>query len=266
MKRFFSFFSDLWNSRYLVWQLTKRDVTQRYQNNKLGMIWSIIDPLSYMVILYVIFGVGLRGNQAIDMPYICYLISGLSVVNFFNSTMSTGAYSIKSHAYLLKKVNIRLSILPVSTVLSGFIYHLIFLLAVFIVFFFHNVYPNWYWIQLLYYMFAMFMLLLGVTWFFAGLGVFFPDLQSVITVISRILFYSTPVFWTADNMPDFFAPLIRYNPLFYIAQGYRDSFYYSVPFWSYPGLTLYFWLVVFIVIVTGVLIFRRLRPHFADVI
>lgn len=100
----------------------------------------------------------------------------------------------------------------------------------------------------------------------ASLNVFVKDTGQIVTVLMQIGFWATPVFWDIEIMPENLQFLFRSNPMFYIVQGYRDSFLYSVPFWHHWELTLYFWGVTALVAVTGALVFQRLKPHFADVV
>lgn len=266
MKRFFSFFTDTWHSRYLLWQLTKRDVTQQYKKSKLGMFWSLAEPLAFMGILYLVFGIGLRGGRSMDFPFLCYLVSGMAVVQFFTGTMNQGTNAVRSHSYLLKKINFRLSILPISTVLTGIINHLIFMVAAFVIFLTYKIYPNWFWFQVLYYMFALSVFLLGISWFTSSVGVFMPDLQHIVSIFGRMIFYLTPVFWSFDMVGPRLQYWLKFNPLFYIAMGYRESIYYGIPFWNHPLQTAYFWGWVLFMIIVGVFTFRKLRPQFADYI
>ena len=108
------------------------------------------------------------------------------------------------------------------------------------------------------------MLLLGITWFTSAIGVFFPDIQSIVSVLGQILFYYTPVLFDYNSMPNFIKPYIEKNPLYYIVQGYRDSIYYKIPFWEYPKLTLYFWIWVLVFMIIGTFTFKRLKNQFAD--
>jgi lipopolysaccharide transport system permease protein/teichoic acid transport system permease protein len=79
-------------------------------------------------------------------------------------------------------------------------------------------------------------------------------------------FWATPIFWDINMMPPNIQIILKLNPMFYVVQGYRDSFIYFCPFWSYPYLTLYFWTVTIILFVVGALIFQKLKPQFADVL
>jgi lipopolysaccharide transport system permease protein/teichoic acid transport system permease protein len=67
-------------------------------------------------------------------------------------------------------------------------------------------------------------------------------------------------------MPPGLQVIFKGNPMFYIVQGYRESFIYFTPFWSHPFQTLYFWGISIALFATGALIFRKLKPQFPDVL
>jgi lipopolysaccharide transport system permease protein/teichoic acid transport system permease protein len=228
------------------------------------MFWSLAEPLAFMCVLYIVFGIGLRGGRNMDIPFICYLVTGLAVTNSFTQTMSKGTVAVRSHSYLLSKVNIRLSLLPIVTVLTGIVEHAIFLIAVLVILFAHRIFPNIYWIQLLYYLFALSAFLLGICLFVSSVGVFFTDLQNIVGVVGRIVFYFSPVFWDYNLIPESLRFWVRLNPLFYVVMGYRESFFYRIPFWNDSGLMIYFWIWTLGMLLLGIYVFRKLRPQFAD--
>jgi ABC-type polysaccharide/polyol phosphate export permease len=82
----------------------------------------------------------------------------------------------------------------------------------------------------------------------------------------RVLFFFTPIFWSAESIPAQFRVFFRVNPLYYIVNGYRDSLLYQEPLWKQPMDTLYFWLLVLFFLGLGVFVFKRLRPLFADIV
>lgn len=266
MKGVVEFIRHVIKNKYLVFQLTKRGVTLQYKRTRFGMFWSLAEPLAFMAVLYVVFGIGLRGGRSMDIPFICYLVTGLAVIQYFTQTMTRGTAAISSHAFLLNKVNVRLSILPVVTVLAGIIDHLIFLVPVCILLFVNQIFPNWYWFQLIYYIAALSLFLLGATLFTSAVGVFFGDLQNVVSVLSRVVFYFSPVFWDVNIIPESLRFWVRLNPLFYIVMGYRESLFYNLPFWHDVSLMIYFWCWTVSMLVLGMFVFRKLRPQFADFI
>jgi ABC-type polysaccharide/polyol phosphate export permease len=144
--------------------------------------------------------------------------------------------------------------------------HFIILGIVLVILVLSGFYPSWYWFQILYYLFAQTMLVIGVSWFTASILPFFPDITHIISITMRVLFFTTPIFWSFDTMSPLFAKILSLNPLVYTVSGYRDSLVYHIPFWHHLNQTLYFWGVVIFFGVLGVSVFKRLRPHFADVI
>jgi lipopolysaccharide transport system permease protein/teichoic acid transport system permease protein len=92
------------------------------------------------------------------------------------------------------------------------------------------------------------------------------DIGQVIRVINRIGFWFTPIFWQIDIFPTKFHFFIKLNPVYYLVTGYRDSLFYKIWFWESPKLTLYFWGLTLAIFAFGAIVFRRLRPHFADVL
>ncbi|MNN31636.1 Teichoic acid translocation permease protein TagG [compost metagenome] len=112
----------------------------------------------------------------------------------------------------------------------------------------------------------MFILLLGLSWITSALVVFLKDVGQVISMILQFGFWLTPIFYSYQALPEKYAFLLKLNPMYYITEGYRGIFIYKFWFWERPDLTLYYWIVSLSVLVIGYLLFKRLRPHFADVL
>ena len=60
--------------------------------------------------------------------------------------------------------------------------------------------------------------------------------------------------------------MFKLNPLFYIVQGYRDSFLNGPWFWQYDTMSLYFWVFTLLLLIIGSKVYNRLSPHFSDVL
>lgn len=266
MKRVSEFLIHLKENRYLVFQMTKRDVTMQYKRSRLGMLWSLAEPLAFMGVLFLVFGLGLRGGAHMDIPFLGYLVTGLAAMNFFTEVFGKGTGAVKGHAYLLTKVSIQPSVLSVVMVLTGLVHHLLFLAAALAILLGCGVWPRLSWIQVLYYMFSLSVFLFGLTLFTSSVGVFFNDLASIISVISRMLFYFTPIFWDIKNFSPRMQEILKLNPIFYIVQGYRDSFFYGTPFWEHYKQTAYFWAWTAGMLALGAFAYRKLRPQFADML
>jgi len=271
--KIFSLFSDgiefvrhLIKNKYLIYELTKRDFQQKYQANLMGLAWSILDPLAMMLIFWLIFGLGFKGGRNMEVPFVTYLITGLAAYMFFQGTLSQATNSIKSYSFLLNKVDFRVSILPLVKIFSESVLHIIVIGVAIVILIVNGIYPDWYWLQVIYFAFATMMLLLGLSWFSSSVNLFFPDISNIINIFLRFFFYLTPIFWTPDIMPKKYLIILKLNPMYYIVCGYRDSLLFGRPFWAEWELTIYFWAVTFVCLLLGVTVFSKLKPHFADVV
>ena len=259
------FLKQIYLNRLIIWELTKRDFRIKYINNLFGLSWAILEPLAMMVILWFIFTF-VRTGKSTDVPFAIFLLTGLVAYDFFNKTLNSATRSIKSFGFLINKVNFRAAVIPLVKIASEVLIHLIILVIVMIIILLNHVPVSIYWLQVLYYLLAMCALLTGITWFTSSISLFFPDINYIITIIMRVLFFFTPIFWDIKGIPEKFLLFFRLNPLYYIVNGYRESFLHKVPFWEHYQGTLYFWGFTAFFFILGVVVFKRLRPHFADAI
>lgn len=260
------FLRDLLEKKYLIYQLVKRDLVSKYVDSYLGLSWAILEPVATTIILSLIFTLGFKAGSVQDVPFFLYMFSGMVAFNFFSSGLGEGTNVIRNYSFLVKKVDFRLSVLPVMKNISSSFFHLIMVGLLVIVLIAYGYYPTLYWLQFLYYFFAMNVLVLGLSWLTSSVSVFVPDVSRLIAIGLQFLFYLSPVFWSSKQVPEKWLYFFKLNPLYYIVQGYRDSFIYGVGFWNHPGETLYFWGVAVFFILFGTSVFKKLRPQFADVI
>jgi teichoic acid transport system permease protein len=262
----FYFIQHIYDNRYLLFQLTKRNFTQRYVENILGLAWAIINPLAMMVILWIVFGIGFRARMNMGIPYSAYLITGLIAYIFFQGALSSATNSLKAYSFLIKNVNLRISIIPLVTILSELVMHIIILCLACVILLFAGITPSFYWFQILYYLLAANLLLLGMSWLTASINLLLPDTKNIIDIILSFLFYLTPIFWTPDYFSTKTNMILKINPLYYIITGYRDSLLFRQPFWIEWQYGIYFWGVTLFTLLMGIAIFLLLKPHFADVV
>lgn len=261
-----SFFREIFDKKYMIYELSKDDFNKQYLGSFLGIFWAFFDPLAFMAILWFVFSVGLRVGRTENVPFVAYLFTGLIAYNFFQNAVGASPGIIRSYAFVVNKVNFRSSILPIVKAISALAVHLVFVIIVMGVLVASHVPPSRFWFQIIYYLFAMVFLILGFSWLLSALGVFVKDIGNVVSIILRFGFWLTPIFWPISMIPDKYLIFLKLNPVFYLVQGYRESFIYGVWFWEHPLYTLYFWIFSFVIFVLGVFVFRRLRPHFADVL
>lgn len=267
MRLIIDFIRDLYANRFVIFQLTRRDLQNRYIGSVFGFFWHITQPLVMLGILWFvltqIFKVGVDSN---NVPFIAWLITGTVAWNLFLEALPNSVNVFQEFSYLVKKLNFKIAILPLIKINSALFTHGVFLVITIIILISSGVPISLYWFQSLYYLFSLVIFLLSLSWLLSAINVFVRDTAYFITVLLQFLYWLTPVMWRIETLPDKYHLLFKLNPLFYVINGYRDSFINQVPFWNHPALTVYYWFVMLIMLVIGVSIFRRLRLHFADVL
>ncbi len=247
--------------------MAKEDFHKQYTGSFLGIVWAFIQPLMFVMTLWFVFAIGLRQSRGEEpVPFVIWLMTGMFFWFFFSEILQTGAGVIREKSYLVKNVRFQVSMLPVIKIISALMVHLVFvlLLAVLLILYGHP--PDLQWLQTVYYLFAAIILSLGISWITSSLNVFVKDIHHLTQILMRIGFWFTPIFWKADHLPGALKTIVKLNPAFYLVQGYRDSLIYQTWFWEKPVLTVYFWSLTFLVFFAGAVIFKRLSPHFADVL
>ncbi len=265
-RKLYSSLKSIFTKKHIIFEMAKDDFVKQYFGSYLGSIWAIIHPAIYVITIWIIFSLGIRKGNDAEHPFILYLVSGFIVWSFFSSALASVSKSISTYKYLVKSMIFKVSVLPIVKILSSLFLHFIFL-GIFIVLYFSNGYfPDIYVIQFPYYLSATIILLAGLGWACSALNLFVNDVSQFISVIVRIGFWFTPIFWRIDDFPVGMQSVLKLNPVFYLIQGYRDCFLYNVWFWERPFLTIYFWAVTLIILFSGVAIFKKLSPHFGDVV
>jgi lipopolysaccharide transport system permease protein/teichoic acid transport system permease protein len=184
----------------------------------------------------------------------------------FADIVNGSASVVVSNSHLIKKTLFHSQILPVIKLVSCLITHSVFLLVLIGLIVFQKMPFSFYYLQFFYYLFCMSVLALGLGWALSALNPFLRDIGQIVGVVLQMGFWATPIFWDLNMMPAKLQVIFKLNPMFYIVQGYRESFIYFHPFWIHPLQTVYFWTVTIAIFIAGALIFKKLKPQFADVL
>lgn len=264
LRNVFCFLRDIFDSRVMLFALAKNDLKSKYADSFLGILWAFIQPLITILVLWAVFQMGFRAAPVSDVPFILWYIPAFLVWNFFTEALLATTYCLSEYSYLVRKVNFRVSIIPVVKIISSFYVHIGFILFIAIMYLIYRIQPSIYWIQVFYYLFCTIMLLLGLGWLCAAISPFVKDVTSIVNVFVQIGFWATPIFWSPDNMEPAFRTVLKLNPMYYICEGYRDCFIYHQWFWQRGRIGIYFWVVTVGIFILGTITFKRLRPYFAD--
>ncbi len=252
--------------RKSFFELSGNDFRAKYANSLLGAVWAFAIPLVTILVLWFVFEVGLRAAPVNDVPFMLFYIPAFVAWNFFSDAFSSACGCLREYSYVVKKMKFHVELLPVMKILSSFYVHVFFLAFSIVVFFVYGKTPDLYNLQVIYYLFCLLALLLGLSFLFSSLAVFSGDIANIVSVVLQVGFWATPIIWSVDTMPSKVQYILKLNPMFYICNGYRDCFVYKEWFWDKPALTLYFWAVTGFMLLLGGYAFRRLRPQFSDVL
>ncbi len=249
------------------------DLRNRFAGSYFGTIWAFIQPIVTIMVYYFVFGVAMRGGSSAGdgIPFVLYLVAGIIPWLYFQEGLSTSNSCFLEYSYLVKKIVFDIDILPTVKILSATVIHCFFIFFAVILFTFYGYYPNVYYLELIYYMICMFLLILSLSYITSSVTVFFRDLVQIIGIILQIGVWLTPIMWEASMLSGYswggiVQKILKLNPVYYIVNGYRNAMIYHKWFFEEPLWTLYFWVFVIVCFVFGNWVFRRLRDNFADVL
>ncbi len=266
----FGFIETISTNKRLILSLSKNDFKMRFAGSYFGVIWAFVQPIVTVIMYSVVFQLLLNQGATVDefVPYSLWLICGLVPWFYFSEAWMGTCNSMLEYSYLVKKVVFRIDILPLTKVISSFIVHAFFAALMIVVAMVFGFFPDLYTLQLFYYMFCLIALITAVGILTSAITVFFRDFSQLINVLLQVGVWLVPIMWNinGNQIPDSIKWIFKFNPLYYIVTGYRDSIAYKQWFWESPFLTLYFWIFVGLLGLFAINLFNRLRPHFADVL
>ena len=268
LRRLAPFAADLWQHRELLWQFTLRNVELRHKGSHLGLIWSFLNPLLMLGLYVMVFGYILRGKFGIipdetRADYALGIFAGLTLLHFVAELLAVAPSIIVGNPNFVKKVVFPLEILPAAAVGAAFVHLLISIALTLIAVLVAGVAltPAILWLPVL--IFPVTLLGLGLAWFFSALGVFFRDIGQVMQFLSMALMWCSGIFFSAEKNPGAWIYL-RYNPLLLAIDLLRDillwhravNLSHLAYIYALSAATCYL----------GYIVFKRLRPAFADVL
>ena len=164
--------------------------------------------------------------------------------------------------------NIIICILPMVKVISALFVHGFFVAFALIISSCYGYTPTLHTLQLIYYSFCTFMLALALSYATSAVVIFFRDLTQIINIFLQEGVWLTPIMWDLAMLEGhpLLMKLFKFNPMYYIVSGYRDSMLGRTWLTAHWKWGIYFWGVTIVLFALGTLIFKRLKPHFADVL
>ena len=252
-------FKNLYQYRELLKTNVKKEIRGKYKGSFLGVLWSFLNPLLMVAVYAIVFPYIMR----VSVPnYLIFLIVAIIPWNFFTTCITTGCNCIWMNGGIIKKVYFPREILPISVVCAGLINFLISCVIILIFVFFGGIgfSLQLLWLPLI--AIIQSVLSLGLLFILSAINVYVRDIEYIVSFILNLLFYATPILYTADMFPEKIRWILYLNPMTHLVNSYRSIFYAK----TMPdlGSLFYISIVALIILVIGYLIFRKLEKGFAE--
>ncbi len=239
----------------LIW----RDVQIRYRRSVLGILWSFINPLLFLLILNFVF----QQVLPLKIPnYATYLFCGLLAWNWFSTTIQGANYIILSNRDLVRKPRFATETLVLVNVTAQLVNYVLTLPVLFGLLLISGIGLHWSVLWLPVIILVQFLFTLGLAFLLAALNVYLRDMEYLSSLGILLWFYLTPVFYDPKGIAPDLAWVFEVNPMAQLMINYRAILIYnSAPDFANLGKTA---LVAGFICLLGWLIFRKIKYGFVD--
>ena len=254
---------DIWKYRELFYFLTWRDVKVRYKQTLIGGLWAILQPLMTMVIFTVIFGRFVK-IPSDGLPYPIFAYAAILPWTYFAQALSRSGTSLVNDSNLITKVYFPRLMMPLASAIVPVVDFLLSFLILLGLIVWYGIGFTWYILALPLFMTLAFMTALSVGLWLSPLNVRYRDVGYILPFLSQIWMYASPVVYPVSIVPERWRLLYSLNPMAGVIEGFR---------WALLGkespdfvVMMVSASVVLILLVSGIVFFKRMEPTFADVI
>lgn len=248
--------------KFLLYQLTQKEIKARYKQSFLGYAWVIFNPFAQLLVYSFVFSVVFRFPTG-NIPYSIFLFAALLPWVFTQSSIAGATESLVNNASLLKKVAFPREVIPYSFVFAKVVDFLFSALVFFLFVFVDQVHlaPT----ALLVPLFFFFQLLLtiGISLLLSAVNLFYRDIQYLTNLVLMLWMYMTPVVYPLSMVPHQYVWLYKLNPMVGIIEGYRSALFGYPIEWT---IVLWGMGVSTVVFLCAFLVFKKLEKHFADIV
>jgi ABC-type polysaccharide/polyol phosphate export permease len=260
--------ADVVSRRRLIMYLVRADLKKHGADTVLGNVWWFLDPLLTMLVYVVLVTIIVRSTEE---AYPLFIFCAILPWKWFSSAIGDATTCIVARERIIKQVAFPKIVLPMAACVGGivsFAFGLIPLFAMLVLLFPNHLSP---WVLLIPVVAVpQFLLTLGIGILLSGLTVFYRDVGLLMTHVLRLWFYVSPALYGADKIASLathhpeLVTLFNLNPFAGLFESYRNLIYYGQPpTWDLLGVVMVESLVILVV---GVLVFRRIEPSFAKVL
>jgi len=246
----------------LLYFLFVREVKAKYKQTVLGVAWSLLQPLSLMVVFTVVFSLFAR-LPSDGVPYALFSYCALVPWQFFAGVLGRGAGSLLSNQVLVQKVYFPRELIPLSVVAAAVVDFAIGVALFMILLWFYSISVGVMTLLVLPVFLIQCVFVIGLIFLLAPMNVFYRDIGFIIPVAIQLMMFATPIIYPLSIVPERFRPYYILNPMAGIIEGYRRILLHqAAPDWTSLGVAVIISLAVFAL---GFAYFKRVEFKMADV-
>jgi len=255
-------FKELREYRDLFFFLVWRAIKVMYAQTILGFSWAIIQPLIQIVIFTIVFG-RVAKVPTDGTPYILFSTIAIIPWTFMSQAMTQSSQSLLQGQSMLGKIYFPRLLFPITPVLARLVDFSISLVILIVVIIYYHIFPTWNLLFLPLFLLMMVAIPTGIGMWLSALAIRFRDIKHAMPFVVRMLIYSAPIVYSASSIPERYRVIYSFNPIVGVIEGFRACFLGTPLPWQYiwPGI-----LTAILLVITGVLYFKRMERVFVDVI
>jgi lipopolysaccharide transport system permease protein len=257
----------VWRYRELLYFLVWRDVKVRYKQTVLGVLWIILQPVVSMVVFSLLFGQLLKVPSD-GVPYPVFAYTALLPWNYFAGSLTRSSGSLVSNPQLITKVYFPRLIIPLSGLFSNLVDFGVAFVVLIGLMFFYGIQITSAIVVLPFLILLAMLTALGFGLWLAALNVRYRDVGYLVPFLIQVWMYATPVIYGSTLIPERFRFLLALNPMTVVVEGFR----WSLLGQTAPASQTSIWILILslimvaVVLITGLIFFRRTERTFADII
>jgi lipopolysaccharide transport system permease protein len=240
-----------------------REIRVRYKQSILGAAWAILQPLALMLAFTLVFSYILEVPTG-EVPYPLFSYTALAPWTFFASSISMGTPSLVNNMNLITKVRLPRELLPIATVLAGFLDFAVASVLLVGMMLIYQVEVTWALLWVLPLLLVQLVLTFAVVLTTSSLNVLYRDIRFLVPLGTQLWMYASPIIYGLDLIPPGLRPIYYLNPMAALIDGYRRVLLIG----SQPDLVAFSIAaaVSACLLVAACILFKKLEPDFADII
>jgi len=260
-----NYWNDLWRYRELFIILAWRDISVRYKQTIIGVLWAILRPLLTMLVFTVIFGRVAKLPSDGNAPYALMVFAAMLPWSLFSTSLGEASNSLIGNSNLISKVYFPRLIIPTATVMTAFVDFFISFIILLGMMAYYRFLPGWNLLLLPLFIILALLASLGPGLWITALNVKYRDFRYVIPFVVQFGLYVSPVGFSSNVIPEKWRLLYSLNPMVGVIDGFRWCILGGESPIYWPGFALSIVIVTFFLWL-GISSFRKMEKSFADLI